>query len=266
MQNQAPAGAPDLRLAIAGHIATLTIDRPARRNAMTRRMWDGLAGLVTRIGAEPDIRVLILRGAGEHFSAGADIGEFDTLRKDADSARAYEASNSAAFAALRRCPVPVVAAIRGICFGGGFGMAAACDLRIASPDALFCVPAALLGLAYPADAMSDIVEAVGAQTAKYLVYSAARIGAEEARRLGFLLEVVPSDAFEAHVADLADRIAENAPLTLKATKTAIRAARSHAPEDADDAVRLGDLTFASHDYAEGRAAFAERRKPRFEGR
>lgn len=142
-------------------VATIVINRPARKNAVTQAMWIELAANVDRLAGDTDVRVIVLRGAGADFSAGADISEFDTLRGDPESARAYEATNSAAFAALRNASVPVIAAIRGICFGGGFGIAAACDLRVACTDAQFAVPAARLGLAYPHDAMADIVWAAG---------------------------------------------------------------------------------------------------------
>src|SRR5690606_3590918 len=163
---------------------------PERKNALTLAMWREMARLMRGIGDDPSIRAVVLTGNGTDFSAGADIGEFDTARGSAESARAYEAGNSAAFAAVRDCPVPTIAAIRGICFGGGFGLAAACDLRLGSATALFCLPPARLGLAYPADAMADFVHALGPQMAKYLAFTAARIDADTALAAGFLLEVV----------------------------------------------------------------------------
>jgi enoyl-CoA hydratase/carnithine racemase len=208
----------------------------------------------------------VLRGAGHDFCAGADIGEFDIVRRDAATARDYEAANSAAFAAFRNAPIPVIAAIRGICFGGGFGLAAACDLRVATPDALFSVPAAKLGLAYPHDAMADIVHAAGPQMAKYLAFSAARIDARAALAAGFLLEVIEPDDFEMRISALAEQIAANAPLSNRASKAAIRAVLSGNPADVSHARTMGDETFDSADYAEGRAAFAARRKPVFTGK
>lgn len=248
-----------------GHVAVVTINRPARRNAIGYAMWLELAATATDLGCDPGIRVIVLRGAGGNFSAGADIGEFETLRRDAATARDYETANSAAFAAFRNVPVPVIAAIRGICFGGGFGLAAACDLRVAAPDALFSVPAAKLGLAYPHDAMADIVHACGPQMAKYLAFSAGRIDAAAALAAGFLLEVVEPDSLDARIATLANEIAGNAPLSNRASKAAIRAVLSGDPVDGDRARTLGDATFDSADYAEGRAAFAARRKPVFAG-
>ena len=138
-------------------IARLVLDRPDKKNAVNQAMWEEIARIVETLGRSGGTRVLILSGHGVDFCAGADISEFDTVRKDAATARTYEAANSRAFRALREAPFPVIAAISGICFGGGFGLASACDLRIATPDARFAVPAGRLGLAYPQDAMADIV-------------------------------------------------------------------------------------------------------------
>jgi len=247
------------------NIAIVTIDRQSHKNAVSLAMWHELAALATELSGDREVRVIVLRGAGDDFCAGADIGEFETVRRNAVTARVYDTANSAAFAAFRNAPIPVIAAIRGICFGGGFGLAAACDLRIATPDALFCVPAAKLGLAYPHDAMADIVHAAGPQMAKYLAFSGARVDAPAALAAGFLLEIVEAGKFEARVATLAEEIAANAPLSNRASKAAIRAVLSGDAADATRARTLGDATFDSADYAEGRAAFAARRKPVFAG-
>lgn len=259
------AGATELSLDVIDGIARIVIDRPERKNALTHAMWRELARLVRGLGARPDVRVIVLAGRGKDFSAGADISEFGTVRRDAGTARAYEADNSSAFAALREAAVPTLAAIRGICFGGGFGLAASCDLRIATRDALFSVPAARLGLAYPVDAMADIVHAVGPQMAKFLTFSAGRLTAAQALACGFLLETPEDEAFDARVEEIAGTIAANAPLSIKASKASIRAVLTGKAEDVARAAALGDATFASRDYVEGRAAFAERRGPVFRG-
>ena len=246
-------------------VARVTIDRPDRKNAMTQAMWRELAALFDSISADPAIRVAVIAGGGGDFCAGADIGEFDTVRGEPGSARAYEADNSAAWAAIRRCRAPTIAEIRGICFGGGFGIAAACDLRIAAADARFSIPAAKLGLAYPVDAMPDIVDAVGPQMARYMAFSAGRLDAAAALAAGFLLEVVAEDALAPRVGELSRTIAANAPLSIQASKASIRAALSGDAADALLASELGDRTFASADYAEGRRAFREKRAARFSG-
>lgn len=254
-----------LRASFENGVTTVTIDRPRRKNAMTQAMWREMADLFAGFAENAAVRAVILTGAGEDFCAGADIAEFDTVRGSAESARGYEAENSAAFAAIRTCPVPTIAAISGVCFGGGFGLAAACDLRIASGTALFCVPAARLGLAYPADAMMDIVDAVGSQMAKYLTFTAARLDAQAALDAGFLLEIVEQAGLGLRASELGANIADNAPLSVKASKAAIQASLSGAVEDISRASALGDETFESADYAEGRAAFREKRVARFVG-
>ncbi len=257
----------EIRLATSEDgIARLTLNRPAKKNAVTHSMWQAIPRLVDDFAKDDRIRVLVVSGKGSDFSAGADIGEFDTLRGDPESARLYEQSNSAAFAAIRNAPFPTLASISGICFGGGCGLAAACDLRISSEDAFFAVPAGRLGLAYPADAMLDLVHALGQQTARYMTYSGARIDAARALSCGFLLEIVGAADLARRSDEIAKAIAAAAPLSVRASKAAIRSVLSGDVADRNEAVRLGDTTFESADYAEGRQAFKERRAPNFSGR
>jgi len=245
-------------------VVTILLDRPEKKNAINYAMWRRLADTVGDLSADTGLRALILGANGPDFCAGADISEFDTMRGEPGRARTYEAANSAAFAALRNAPFPTIAAISGVCYGGGFGLAAACDLRIASTEARFAVPAARLGLAYPVDAMGDIVHAVGAQIARYLTLTGASLGAAQALDAGFLLEVVATDPLD-RADQLASTIAANAPLSIRASKASIAAVLSGRAEDAETAARIGDATFTSADYAEGRAAFKEKRKPSFQG-
>ncbi len=247
-------------------VVAITLARPEKKNALTLSMWRALAGAVGAAGRDPATRVVVLRGAGCDFCAGADIGEFAELRGDAEAARHYEAANSATFAAIRNAPVPTIGAISGICFGGGFGIAAACDIRIGSEDALFSVPAAKLGLAYPFDAMQDIVHSAGVQMARYLAFSADRLSAPAARHAGFLLETVADrDRLQVRAGEIARNIAQNAPLSVRASKAAIRAVLSMQAADVERAQALGDLTFDSADYREGREAFRQKRRPVFRG-
>ncbi|TKT76933.1 enoyl-CoA hydratase-related protein [Aquamicrobium sp. LC103] len=266
MANQKKAQSGSLKTEVSEGVALVTIDRPHRKNAITQAMWLELAETVTALGKNPETRMIVIMGAGGDFSAGADIGEFDEVRRNAETARFYENANSAAFAAVRDAPVPTLAAIRGICFGGGFGLAAACDLRVAEDDARFCVPAAKLGLAYPVDAMIDIVEALGPQLARYLTYSAASIDAATALSAGFLLEIVERGTLEFRARELARVIAANAPLSVRASKAAIRASLSRDGKAYQLAEALGAATFDSLDYGEGRSAFREKRKPQFHGK
>ncbi len=256
----------EIRLATSEDgVARLTLNRPAKKNAVTHSMWQAIPRLVDEFAKDGRVRVLVISGEGSDFSAGADIGEFDTLRGDPESARIYEQSNSAAFAAVRDAPFPTVASISGICFGGGCGLAAACDLRIASDDAVFAVPAGRLGLAYPADAMADLVHALGQQTARYMTYSGARIDTARALASGFLLEIVASQDLQRRTDEIAGAIAAAAPLSVRASKAAIRSVLTGNADDRAAAISLGDLTFESADYVEGRQAFKERRSPSFTG-
>lgn len=265
MPLQDPAQQDCLAIENEGPVTRIIFDNAKRRNAIGLASWRRLATLVPELARQPGKRVIVLTGRGDDFSAGADISEFDAVRRDDATARSYEAANSAAFAAVRNADVPVIAAIRGICFGGGFGLAAAADLRLATPDAQFSVPAARLGLAYPQDAMIDIVSSAGPQMARYLTYSGARIDAEAALACGFLLEIAQPDRFDARVNEIAHQIADNAPLSIKASKLAIAAALNGDAGTVSSAVIAGDRTFASKDYAEGRTAFRDKRQPQFKG-
>ena len=254
------AGSQRLRLTCNGGVAVLELHAPGRRNALDLAAWKALTGLPDTL-RKREVRAMVVHGAPGAFCAGADIAEFDTVRGDPISARAYEAVNEAAFAALRDLPFPTVAAIDGACFGGGFGIAAACDLRIASPASWFAVPAARLGLAYPVDAMERIVAALGEQAAKALLFTADAEDADRMREVGFLWQLA-DDPFDQAMA-LANRMAAAAPLSLRAAKLAMAAVRGG---DRKAAVEAGDATFDSRDYAEGRRAFREKRRANFEGR
>ena len=248
------------------HKGFLEINRPDRRNAIDHRMWREIPLTLDWLCGHADLRCIVLHGAGERdFSAGADISEFDTVRDDPVTARDYEASNATAFRAVRFCPVPVIAMIRGVCFGGAFGLAAAADMRLASHDTVFGVPAGRLGLAYPVDAMADIVEAIGPQSARMLLYTGRRMTAKEALSAGLLLTACHASDLQTEMERLADDVCANAPLSNRASKAAIRAALSTGSEDRMTAFELAETTFASADYAEGRKAFAEKRSPRFSG-
>jgi enoyl-CoA hydratase/carnithine racemase len=263
----APPTDPRLRITVEAPVGWLVIDHPARRNAVSLSMWTALPALVAALDADPVVRVIVLAGGGEQaFVSGADIAEFAEVRRDAASARAYEDTNEAAFAALRQAAKPTLAMIRGACFGGGVGLAAACDLRIAADDAVFSIPAAKLGIAYPPPAIADVVALVGASRAKDLFFTARRLDAAEALAIGLVDRVVPAASLRDETLALAATIAGNAPLTLAAAKTAIAAAVTADPAAAERARAAAEACFSSADFAEGRDAFLAKRTPRFSGR
>lgn len=251
-----------------GAIGWLVIDNEARRNALSLDMWLALPALVQQMDDDPDIRVIVLRGAGEKvFVAGADISEFETLRATAESARAYEASNIEAFAALREARKPVIAMVHGFCLGGGMGLAAACDLRFAANDATFGIPAARLGVGYPPSAIRDIVNLVGPARAKDIFFSARRYTAEEALATGLIDRSVPADDLAQTVEIYCNQLIANAPLTQQAAKATINALADDPAEIDWTALQaMADACFDSEDFAEGRTAFLEKRTPAFQGR
>lgn len=261
-----PSPTPHIQAFRDGSIAWLVLNRPARRNALNAEMWAAIPPLMKSLDDAPDVRAIVIRGAGpDAFAAGADISEFGETRHDAAAAAHYEALNGQAFVAIRAARHPVIAMIQGFCFGGGLAIALACDLRVADASALFSLPPARLGLAYPLDGLRDLVAAVGPSRAKELLYTARRIKSHEALRLG-LIDHEYAD-LEPETRALCAEIAEGAPLTITHAKRAIDLIAGRPGHlQGTQVATLAARCFNSEDYAEGRSAFAEKRKPQFRGR
>jgi enoyl-CoA hydratase/carnithine racemase len=258
---------PALKYAKDGAIAWVTADNPSRMNALTGAMWGAVPAAIARAVADSDVRVVVLRGAGDKaFSAGADISEFESGRTG-DAAKVYDALNDAAFNALTDCPKPTIAMIHGFCLGGGLGLALCCDMRIADETSQFAIPAAKLGIGYNARWVRPILAAVPADRAKQLLFTGRRFRSADAEAMGLVTQLVPKTDIEATVRALAQEIADNAPLSVAAAKRVIDEISRH-PEHPDIAAldAAVEACFASEDYAEGRRAFLEKRKPGFKGK
>ena len=248
-----------------GPVITVTFNRPEAHNAMTWAMYDRLHQVCEEVDADDSVRVLVLRGAGgEAFVAGTDIRQF-TAFEGAKDGIAYERDGDRRMARLEAVGKPVVAQVQGFAVGGGFRIATACDLRIATPDARFGAPIArTLGNCLSMAAYASLVDVFGPSRLKELIFTARLLSAEEARATGYVHEVVAPERIEARVTALAHQLAEHAPITLRVTKESLRrlAASRPLPADAD----LVATTYASADFREGVRAFLDKRPPRWTGR
>ncbi|MCX7962564.1 MAG: enoyl-CoA hydratase [Burkholderiales bacterium] len=258
----------ELRTERDGAVATVVFSNPPRMNAMTMDMWLALPPAIAALDADPAVRVIVLKGDGEKaFISGADISQFEKLRGTVEAQKEYNRAVEEAYLAPMRARKPVVASIRGICMGGGLGLAAACDLRICADDAVFRMPAARLGLGYSPAGVRRFMNVIGAANTCDIFFTARKFDAREALRMGFVSKVVPAAQLQAATAELCAMIAENAPLTVAAAKFAVQQALKDPDErDMATAQRLVEECFASEDHKEGRRAFMEKRKPVFRGR
>jgi enoyl-CoA hydratase len=252
----------------SGAIGWMTFNNPARRNAVSLEMWEAIGTILEDFARDEAIRVIVMRGAGDKaFAAGADISQFEERRANAEAAAAYAAVSTAGWKAMRTLEKPLVAMIRGYCIGGGLAIAMGADIRIAAEDGQFGIPAAKLGIAYGHDGVKNLVDLVGPAVAKSILFTGRFMKAAEALRVGLINEVVPVDALEQTVRDFAETITANAPLSVRASKLTINhILRGEAARDAGLMEKLTKECFNSADYAEGRRAFMEKRKPVFVGR
>lgn len=250
-----------------GGVGTVIFNNPERHNAVSLDMWEATRRILDEFAADPDIRVVVLTGAGgKAFVSGADISRFETERANLEAARAYSAKSDAAYSSIYEFPKPTIAMIGGYCIGGGLGLATCCDLRIASDNSCFAVPAAKLGLGYGYTGLKRLVDIVGPSFAKEIFYTARQFDVHEALAMGLINRAVPSADLESTVKSITDMICANAPLTIKAVKYTVgEILKDESKRNVARTVEMVEQCFASRDYNEGRAAFMAKRKPAFSG-
>lgn len=252
----------------ANGVGHITLNQPEKLNAISYDMWVGLGSAMTHFEQDDEVRLIVLDGAGgKAFAAGADISQFGEKRDSPEAVAIYNAATKAAYDAVTGSAKPTLARITGYCIGGGMHLALCCDLRIASDDSKFGIPAARLGLGYGLDAIRPLTALVGPSRAKEILYTAKRFDAEQAQRMGLINQYTTRDEIDALVDDYVRTIAGNAPLTIRAAKYIVgECLRDPDARDLDRCQALVDDCFNSADYKEGRTAFMEKRPPRFTGK
>jgi enoyl-CoA hydratase len=252
-----------------GQIATVILNRPRQRNAITLAMWGQLIDIARQLDADPEVRVVILRGSGDNaFSAGADISEFESYRSNSAQAREYAKAFDGALDAVAAIGQPTISLIRGFCVGGGLELATATDLRIASDDSRFGVPIAQLGILVGYKEMRRLVALVGPGAAMDLLLTARLINGGDALRIGIISELTPADDVERVTYSLARHICSLAPLSARRHKEILQTVLTNpglaglSPEEQ----ALPFACFDTEDFQEGRRAFLDKRPPHFRGK
>lgn len=257
-----------VQVRLEGPTLHIVFNNPARHNALSVDMWGALPALLQQAERDDRVRLVVFSGAGEKaFVSGADISQFEDQRAAQEAVKAYETLAEDALMGIYACPKPTLACIRGWCIGGGVNVAISCDIRIAASDSVFSIPAARLGLGYRYSALKNLVDLVGVGPAKDLFFTARRIDAAEALRIGLVTRTCAVEDLPALLAEYTASIGDNAPLTVRAGKAIMGEILK--PSPALDMPRCRELIlgcYESEDYAEGRRAFMEKRRPQFRGR
>jgi enoyl-CoA hydratase len=260
---------PDKMLAEKdGAIGWMVFDHPERRNAVTQAMWLQIGEILEDFAKDEAIRVVVLKGAGDQaFVSGADISQFGQQRRNAAEVAASNRLTDAARQALATFPTPTIAMIQGYCLGGGLAIALMCDLRFASDDSTFGIPAARLGVGYAAPSIALLQALVGPAYTREILFTGRRFSGDEALHMGLINRLLPRAELDSCVQDSAAMIGANAPLTIRAAKLAsTELLKVEADRDLTIVQRAVEACFNSADYHEGRTAFLEKRPPRFTGR
>jgi enoyl-CoA hydratase len=257
-----------LRVDKRGAVGWIVFDQPAKKNAINDAMWRGIPPAMERFDADPEVRCVVFRGSGtEAFAAGADISEFEKVRSDKSAIAGYDDLLDRVLHSIQGSMKPSVAMIHGFCMGGGLEIALACDLRYSGTSGQFGIPAAKLGLAYNVEGHKRLLETVGHSWAREIMFLGRRYPADQALAMGLVHRVLPDAELESYVNDVIHTLGENAPLSIANTKTLLEeyVKAAGAPDHARMRAAI-ERCAKSADYIEGRRAFMEKRKPRFQGK
>lgn len=249
----------------SGVMAELVLNRPAKRNAITSAMWIAIPELLAPLADDVGVKLLVVRGEGGSFAAGADIGEFEEVYSTRERAEHYSRSIGRALDTLAAFPKPTIARIDGACVGGGCGVALSCDLRFAAEGSRFAITPAKLGLTYTLNDTKRLIDAVGVSNAKDILYSGRLLDAEEAFRIGLINRRVAAEDLDATIATYAEGLEATSSHSARMTKKIVSLIRSGVDADTDETRQIFLDAFQGEDFQEGYRAFLEKRKPNFPG-
>jgi len=261
------SGTERIKTWLDGSVLHIRFNNPEKHNALSVDMWEAIPPLLAKAQKDDNLRMVVLSGeGGKAFVSGADISQFEDMRAAKEAVKRYEAMAEAALQGIYEFGKPTVACIQGYCIGGGMNVAICCDIRLAAENSIFSIPATRLGLGYRYSAMKNLTDLVGPGFAKDIFFTARRLDAAEALRIGLINRVAPVDGLAALLAEYTMAITTGAPLTIKAGKRIIRDVLKADDADMDLARKLILECFESEDYVEGRKAFMEKRKPVFKAK
>jgi enoyl-CoA hydratase len=262
-----PAHTERLQTSLEDAVLHIRFHNPAKYTALSMDMWEALPRLLEQAENDDNVRLVVFSGTGDKsFISGADISQFEDLRAAKEAVKSYEQTAESALRGIYEFAKPTIACIRGYCIGGGLNVAISCDIRIASTDSIFSIPATRLGLGYRFSAMQNLTNLVGPGFAKDIFFTGRRLDATEALRIGLVNRVVPPNDLDSLLKEYATAISTGAPLTIKAGKRILREVLTPGDVDMEACRKLIAECFDSEDYVEGRRAFMEKRKPQFKGR